>query len=921
MYAELAPDLPKTRLRLLLGLVAFFLAISTSSAIGVCPEWRAGPFTGGVTSPNGPINASIVWDPDGAGPRQELLIVGGEFTSIGGVQVSNVASWDGTVWRDLAGGVDGPIRALAIHEGILVAAGSFTSAGGVQARFVARYNDLYWSPMGNGMLGGSSVYALATYNGQLYAGGNFNNNTRRWDAPSSTWVSFGSSLDGPVYALAAYGSYLYAGGDFQNGGLESMPFLAKWSGSSWSSVADGDGGLDDDVYALHVYNGMLAVGGAFAHIDNQGVPQKWCILWDGTRWLTMDCGNPCSLGAPVYSLTSYDGYLHAGGEFHAGGTTAMIRRVARWDVSGWQALGGGIGAGVANGEAVYTMAEYRGELFAGGTFNIPVRNLARWNGTSWNDSSAPVSVNALAVYGNRVGLAGSFSQYFPEGESSHIAAWDGQQLLPLETGTNAPVMALTGYTITSPPQRNVLVVGGQFTTAGGVSAMRVAQWTESDDILLTGWSALGDGFNGDVLALGRFAGTTVAGGGFTRSGPNPLLHVARWNGSVWEAMGTGINGAVFSLKGYSLNATTSVMLAGGLFTSANGTSALCIASWIDRLDLPDTPWSPLGSGLNGAVYAIERHSGSTYAGGAFAASGSGTPLNHVARFSGGDWVAVGTGLPGTVFALKSEGGFLYATGDFPGSVARFEDGAWVIVDGGVDATARAVAAYHGELFVGGDFTSVGSVNIPTLGAARFLTTGVPWIAVHPFPQTVGEGENASFSVYPANGYWDLAFSWRRNGIPLEDGATGHGSTIFGAATRDLTIQQVAAADSGAYDCVVSNPCGSETSYAAILTVTMPSGVAEALPVGGTFLSVFPNPARGAAAIVLDLPAEGRVDAGIYDVSGRKVRDLMGGVLLAGRHQFAWDGRDQAGRALVAGVYFVRVDAPQFNTSKPVVWIR
>ena len=44
---------------------------------------------------------------------------------------------------------------------------------------------------------------------------------------------------------------------------------------------------------------------------------------------------------------------------------------------------------------------------------------------------------------------------------------------------------------------------------------------------------------------------------------------------------------------------------------------------------------------------------------------------------------------------------------------------------------------------------------------------------------------------------------------------------------------------------------------------------------------------------------------IYDVAGRKVRNLADRVFPAGEHTLEWDGTDDAGGRVARGVYFVR----------------
>lgn len=68
----------------------------------------------------------------------------------------------------------------------------------------------------------------------------------------------------------------------------------------------------------------------------------------------------------------------------------------------------------------------------------------------------------------------------------------------------------------------------------------------------------------------------------------------------------------------------------------------------------------------------------------------------------------------------------------------------------------------------------------------------------------------------------------------------------------------------------------------------------------------PNPFRAVTLLRFSLPSEGDVTLDLYDLSGRRVRTLARGSAAAGEHAFAWDGRDDGGSRLGAGLYFVRL---------------
>ena len=70
---------------------------------------------------------------------------------------------------------------------------------------------------------------------------------------------------------------------------------------------------------------------------------------------------------------------------------------------------------------------------------------------------------------------------------------------------------------------------------------------------------------------------------------------------------------------------------------------------------------------------------------------------------------------------------------------------------------------------------------------------------------------------------------------------------------------------------------------------------------GGSLSAAPNPFRVRTDLSFTLASAGEVRLSIYDVSGRRVRALLNGSMAAGAQRIGWDGRDDAGRSVAAGV--------------------
>lgn len=86
-----------------------------------------------------------------------------------------------------------------------------------------------------------------------------------------------------------------------------------------------------------------------------------------------------------------------------------------------------------------------------------------------------------------------------------------------------------------------------------------------------------------------------------------------------------------------------------------------------------------------------------------------------------------------------------------------------------------------------------------------------------------------------------------------------------------------------------------------------SSAQDAAPSASAGLRAAPNPTSDEASISFSLPSAGPVQVRFFDASGRLVRTLLDGELPAGPMSLTWDGRDDRGEDMPAGVYFSRVE--------------
>ena len=290
--------------------------------------------------------------------------------------------------------------------------------------------------------------------------------------------------------------------------------------------------------------------------------------------------------------------------------------------------------------------------------------------TSHNPQFNPY-VSALSVISDSAGSAlyvgGDFSIAGSSFPSWNIAKWDGQGWSAVGPGFNGPVLAFAVYD-DGRGQGPALYAAGQFqaTFGGGTHLDYIAKWSG------TAWEPLGGGLGGQVLALQVFddgSGPKLyAGGDFSN-------HVARWDGSSWSSVGAGFNNPVDAFAVFDDGRAGPRLYAGGHFLFSGAKQVRRIAVW------DGTGWSAVGAGLGGGnpqtasvrTFAIhDDGSGrgpALYAGGEFVAAG-GAMVSRVARWDGTIWSELGSGANGVVKDLAvfddgtGDGPRLYAFGDF-----------------------------------------------------------------------------------------------------------------------------------------------------------------------------------------------------------------------------------------------------------------
>ncbi|MFT5783861.1 MAG: serine protease, partial [Candidatus Krumholzibacteriia bacterium] len=74
-------------------------------------------------------------------------------------------------------------------------------------------------------------------------------------------------------------------------------------------------------------------------------------------------------------------------------------------------------------------------------------------------------------------------------------------------------------------------------------------------------------------------------------------------------------------------------------------------------------------------------------------------------------------------------------------------------------------------------------------------------------------------------------------------------------------------------------------------------------------------------LMFEIDRDRDVQMTIFDVRGRVVRNLAEGRWAAGNHVLKWNGTDDGGQQVAAGVYFVRLESGSWVSDRKLVMVK
>lgn len=647
-----------------ISIVAFFVASMPRFAIAQCGprvlDTIAMPGIGMDASDASFVHDVYEWHrPDGA----RWLVFFGKFSFAGDVRTRSIVAFDGQNWHRFGDGLFGRVWTVTDYNGELFAGGDFDDGGGEPLNNIARWDGEGWRSLGTGVT--PQVNALEVYEGKLFVGGYMTGGMRVWNGASGQWEGnpFPQSVR-PVHDMQLIGNDLYVGGiqfsvstpsGFSSG-------IGRWDGKMLHPL---DGLIAGRIYGLNEANGELLVTGQIVRIA--GELARIAARWDGNSWTPI---------GPFQQLVGQANYACGIAEFqdrvHVSGSFPLS--FGRWNIVRENASG-------TDWEA------------AGGFTNEHQPNAAQ---SYLHHSVAKVRV----IDGELVGVGGFSSIAGAAGNK--VAKWDGSRWSPISPGIGPfnPFGTYWDFRVNAiVPFEGGVAVGGVFQATDGVDAYRsIVKWDGEY------WSAIGANLHGEVLTLAVNNGLLYAAGEFQIGDGQFDLQFAVWDGKSWEPINSTPAIGQPSLDPFLV------------MTSCNGKLVAATERDIFEYDESLDTWDMIGTNTSShasePIQAIGVYGEELIVAGRFDELNDDQTLAAIARFDGVNWYPVGANSPiagSSVYSVLEDDGLLYA------SVYESSPMLWVF--DGIEWTAVAsmlpaevMHAYDGTIYFGEQADSQGVDN-------------------------------------------------------------------------------------------------------------------------------------------------------------------------------------------------------------------
>jgi hypothetical protein len=645
---------------------------------------------GSVSAWSVPVNGSI----NVMSRTNDTLIIGGNFTSVNGVNRNNIAMLDINSaqllnWNPV---INGTVNAIHIALDQIFVGGTFTDVGGQNrigfASFIHNTGTLSaWNLDLDG-----EVLCIKSSNNSVYLGGNFTmsygqvrNRILAINGTSGSLSNWNPNSNNKVYDIVLKDGLLYVGGQFTNIGGQNQNKFATIDSTSGLLVNNGLYG-NGIIFKLHLVNDTLYVVGDFTEFKN--TPRYDVAAVNLTTSSVLPWCPTSNSG--IGTISTFGNKVFLGGSFTMIGNPNTAYLVAINKYTG-QSTNWNIATNLGVNNNVTALLFNQGRLYVGGAFSsiggFPRSNLAVIDSLNGNVLSTIINVNsgvsALAANSTNLYIGGSFTQISGQ-TRNRIGSISLSSNLVTAWSPNADfaVLALAA-------NDNNVYVGGQFSNIGGSIRNCLASVNSSTGIA-TSWNPNPQNFvsgeNEYVNALKIQNDTLFVGGEF-----NVISTSERKKNAAFNLTGSLLswtlhcNGTI-----YTIAKNNGEIFLGGSYNSIGGYVRKSLAS-INTITGKATQWNP-NLDDNGEVNNLNLYGNTVYV--------------------VGDFESIGGQIRYDVGSINASTGNVTSWNPNPSSMGGFILGS---------------AIANNFLFVGGDFSSIGSQNRSSIAAIDINTATIsPW---------------------------------------------------------------------------------------------------------------------------------------------------------------------------------------------------
>jgi hypothetical protein len=754
--------------------------------------------------------------------------IAGSFGKVGTIAAQNIARWNSKTqsWHTLGAGIEGVVTGIAVKGRQVFVCGIITKAGNVKVGNVAMWDEdtQTWSSLGTGIPSGL-VKTVCVAGNDVYFGGffstTFGTNIAQWSSSTKQWIPMNGKTDGIVAAIVFHKNELFIGGKFNTAGNIKVDHCVRYNvlSSTWLPMSKG---VNNAVTSFAVAGDSIIVGGRYAAV-NDGSGSARCALWNTLQERWEPFQNPTAGEVAGIAVTGEDIYV-AGidylDKYHR--ATRVWNTVSKGNIGTLLTI-------TSNDSVVYLGGKY------GGIDNQPVSSIGYYSSSSkqWQQLGGGVSqglvyVQALAISGDRVFVAGSFTKAGGK-IVNNIAEWNTttKEWNSLGTGINGSVFALT-------VKDDNLYVGGDFSFADTLDASRIARWNIKDKR----WTSLKKGIYGSVHALAFNGDNLYVGGAFTRANDSAVANLAVFDtkADTWSTVGSGITGGSYPIVTAIVADDSNNVYIGGKFSKAGDTVMNNITKWNEI----SKKWNSLGNGIQPfqnqlPVGTVSLSGKSVYVGGTFSTVGNTLKANNIAEWNTSEsaWKPIG---------------------DISG-----------------DSTSRvsSLVASNGRLYAGGVFNSVGGTR--TKNIAVFDSSSTIWSGF-------GSGAVSYFNSASLN-ILGIIFALASGDLS----AIQQADIITTTDVSAIAVQSNASVATIFTGGLFTETGGKESKHFGIYIDSLKASA----PLEEE-LDVFPNPTESTLTFTFDILAPSTARLAIYDLTGKEVSTPFDQSTRRGRYTVTWD---------------------------------